>query len=57
MVESMSPDDWIHGAKTSKMTAGSVIVLPDRAPDQRQPIQRQLTIPEAFERAVRARRC
>ena len=53
----MAPDELLYGTLTGSTATGHVIALPDivRPIDLVRPM-RQLTIEEAFERSVRARR-
>ena len=55
----MAPDELLQGTLTGIKATGDVIALPDLAlPDLASPTRqtRQLSIGEAFERSVRARR-
>ena len=49
----MGPDELVRGTLTGVRPRGNVIALPGIAPPTR---HRQLSIGEAFERSVRARR-
>ncbi len=53
----MAPDELLCGTLTGSKTTGHVIALPDLVlPKQPGRLTRQLSIEDAFERSVRARR-